>query len=29
VQSQRAFCRNMLSPQAVKEMDLREGLLIS
>ena len=29
VQSQRAFCRNKLSMKAVKEMDLREGLLIS
>ena len=29
VQSQRVFCRNKLSMQAVKEMDLREGLLIS
>jgi hypothetical protein len=28
VQSQRAFCRNMLSTRAVKEMDLRGGLLI-
>jgi hypothetical protein len=28
-QSQHAFCRNMLSTKAVKEMDLRGGLLNS